>query len=120
MKRIIITESQLKKVKKALAKEPIIEIGQSNFSEINPINNVEQSKTLRPAIAKLKGLDHIVIIDKTGYIVGYGPPIKGRSKSEICSVAQNLIDDWEEEVNMNEIDQPDFNNVQPITFCNIK
>lgn len=172
MKRIIITESQLKKVKKTLLNEyrittprarsreyeewlakkekkekerlerkksstsfwdflkgktkstededNINEIGSENFSETKPLDNTKQGKTLRPAIAKLKGKNHIVIIDKDDNIIGYGPTIGGRGKGEICSVAQSLIDEWEDEVNMNEIDQPDFGKIQPISFCNIK
>ena len=135
MKRIVITESQLKKVRKTLLNEyhittprarqreyevNINEIGSENFSETKPLDNTKQGKTLRPAIAKLKGKNHIVIIDKDDNIIGYGPTIGGRDKGEICSVAQSLIDDWEEEVNMNEIDQPDFGKIQPISFCNIK
>lgn len=172
MKRIIITESQLKKVKKTLLNEyrittprarqreyeewlakkekkekerlerkksgksfwdflkgktkstedeaNINEIGHSSFSETKPIDNTEQGKTLRPAIAKLKGVNHIVIIDKEDKIIGYGPPISNMDRGRICSIAQSLIDEWEDEVNMNEIDQPDFGKIQPISFCNIK
>jgi hypothetical protein len=125
MKRIIITESQLKKVKKTLSlteqgKTLRNEIGGENFSDVKTLSNPEQGKTLRPAIAKLKGENHIVIINKEGLIVGYGPSVGNMDKDRICSIAQSLIDEWEEEVNMNEIDQPDFGKIQPISFCKIK
>ena len=139
MKRIVITESQLKKVRKTLLNEyhiptPMVrqreyedninEIGSEKFSETKPLDNTKQGKTLRPAIAKLKGKNHIVIIDKDDNIVGYGPAVgnmdKDKDKDRICKIAKILIDDWEEEVNMNEVDQPDFDNIQPITFCTIK
>jgi hypothetical protein len=121
-KKIIrLNESDIERlVRKIIKEESITEIGGEAFSDTKAISNPEQGQTLRPAIAKLKGENHIVVIDKGGRIIGYGPAVGNMKRGQICSIAQRLIDDWEEEVSMNELDAPDFGKVQPLTFCNIK
>ena len=88
------------------------------FTDTEEIENTSESTILRPAMAKLKGQTHIVIIDNNDSIIGYGPTVKGLSKQKVCSIAQGLIEDWQDEVDgIDEVDQRNFDVVKPITFC---
>lgn len=115
-KIIRLTESDIENlVKKILKEEKINEIGISDFSDTKEIG---KGGVLRPAIAKLKGENYIVVLDRNNNVFGYGPKItKGMGREQICRIAQRLMDDWEEEATMNEVDKGDFESVQPITFC---
>jgi hypothetical protein len=116
-KIIRLNESDIERlVRKIIKEEEINEIGVSDFSDTETIG--KGGDVLRPAVATLKGKRYIVVIDKGGRVFGYGPQIgKGMDKEKICRIADKLVQDWEEEALMNEVDSPDFENVQPITFC---
>jgi len=117
-KRIIrLNEQDIENlVKKIIKEETISEIGGESFTNTKEIGS--GGGTLRPAVAKLRGVLHVVIIDKNKNIVGYGPSTKGLSREKVCSIAQRLINDWEEEVgSLDEVESRNFEDIKPITFC---
>jgi hypothetical protein len=115
-KIIRLTESDVEVlVRKILKEEKINEIGIGDFSDTKEIG---KGGILRPAIAKLKGENYIVVLDRNNNVFGYGPKIsKGMDREQICKIADRLMKDWEEEAAMNEVDRGDFESVQQITFC---
>lgn len=122
-KKIIrLNESDVERlVRKIIKEESINEIGEDDFSDRKEFD-AGTSGNLSPAIAKMRGKNYIVVIDKGGKIIGYGPTITpNMGRGQICSIAQRLIEEWEEEVaneyDMNETDQSDFQGIKPITFC---
>jgi hypothetical protein len=105
-------------VRKIIKEESINELGPDSFTDTVDIDNKSDSTVLRPAIAKLKGQNHIVIIDNKDSIIGYGPSVKGLSRQRVCAIAQQLIRDWEDEVtSIDELEGRSFDDIKPITFC---
>lgn len=121
-KVIRLTESDVERlVRKIIKEESINEIGGNDFEDKKGFD-AGTSSILSPAIAKMKGKDYIVVVDKSGKIIGYGPSITpNMNRAQICTIAQRLIEDWEDEVaneyKMDEADQSDFQGIKPITFC---
>ncbi len=119
-KVIRLTEADIEGlVRKIIKEESINELGTGDFKDTKTFDAGDTGSTLVPAIGKLKGKSHIVILDRKGNIIGYGPEIsRSISRAQICTIAQRLIEDWEDEVNMiDELDQRDFQDAKPITFC---
>lgn len=116
-KIIRLNESDIERlVKKIIREEKINELGPSDFSDTKEIG--KSSGVLKPAIAKLKGKNHVVVIDNKGNVFGYGPEITpNMTRQQICTIANKLVSDWEEEATMNEADTSDFSGMKPITFC---
>ena len=101
-----------------LVRKVINELSNDSFTDTMDIDNKSGSTILRPAIAKLKGRRHIVIINNEDTIIGYGPIVKGLSRQRVCAIAQQLISDWEGEVtNIDELESSSFDDIKPITFC---
>ena len=117
MARIIrLNESDIERlVRKIIKEEKINEIGASDFSDAKEIGG---GTVLKPAIAKLKGKNHVVVVDKNGNVFGYGPEItRNMDRAMICRIADKLVKEWEDEAKLYETDRHDFSDVQPITFC---
>lgn len=119
MARIIrLNESDIERlVRKIIKEDKMNEIGISDFTDTKEIGG--GSELLRPAIAKLRGKDHIVVIDTKGNVFGYGPEItRNMDRTMICKIANKLVSEWEEEaMMMKEADISDFGDIKPITFC---
>jgi len=113
MKKIIrLNESDLE----GLVKKILNEVGGEKFTDIEQLGQSEEM--LKPAIAKLKGEDYIVVIDNKGKVFGYGPKVnKNMDKEQVCRIAQGLVDEWKEDVLMSEVDTGEFKSIRPITFC---
>jgi hypothetical protein len=121
MSRIVrLNESDVERlVRKIIKENKINELGTSDFTDTVKISG--GSSVLKPAIAKLRGKNHIVVIDNKGEVFGYGPEItKNMGRNEICIIANNLVSQWDDEAKMNEADTSNFIDVKPITFCSNK